>query len=184
MTPKDDPNALADCPFCGGEGRPAPEKVSWAVDPMWAIMCPACGGRGGLSHTEAEAIAAWNTRAALRAKAGVVRDFVLADFTPGAVYFPDSDCLDYYEADETAITVELPSGGASVQWNADRTEIIGVSIYGVRAALADQPAARIEALKAEIAEVREAIRHAVQCGGCPACNTTFAAILSRGDERG
>ena len=61
---------------------------------------------------------------------------ILADFKPGTAYFPAMDCLEYYEADETAITIDLPSGGASVQWNADRTKIIGVTIYGVRAALA------------------------------------------------
>lgn len=52
--------ALKPCPFCGGE--------SWAINspvsPSIAIMCRSCGATGGLRDTEAEAIAAWNTRTA------------------------------------------------------------------------------------------------------------------------
>ncbi len=82
----------------------------------------------------------------------------LAEFKPGAAYFPATDCLEYYEADETAITVDLPSGGASVQWNAERTKIIGVTIYGVSAALAQTPA--IEAAALERADPRSFVAHA------------------------
>lgn len=50
---------LKPCPFCGGEARYT-EKSRFHIG--W-VYCPGCGAASGYYNTEAEAIAAWNTRA-------------------------------------------------------------------------------------------------------------------------
>lgn len=52
-------NELKPCPFCGGEAQYSEESrfhISW-------VYCSNCGAASGYRNTEAEAIAAWNTRA-------------------------------------------------------------------------------------------------------------------------
>ncbi len=61
----------------------------------------------------------------------------LADFKPGCMYIPGLDTLCHLEEDVSTVTVYFPSNGAAVLWNADRTKIVGVEIFGVRAAISD-----------------------------------------------
>lgn len=49
-------NQLKPCPFCGGEPRLEDDCCEWWVE------CLKCWGRLGADRTEAEAVAAWNTR--------------------------------------------------------------------------------------------------------------------------
>lgn len=56
-------NELLPCPFCGGEAKVF--HYSSAIrDEVWRVVCdkPFCA-QGPDGYTEAEAIAAWNTRA-------------------------------------------------------------------------------------------------------------------------
>lgn len=56
---------LLPCPFCGGEAEIHPSD-DWDVNLTGAtyfIWCDKCETRGDYYNTEAEAIAAWNTRA-------------------------------------------------------------------------------------------------------------------------
>lgn len=52
---------LLPCPFCGGEARESGERFENTI--LSWVYCASCGAAGGYRHTEAEAIAAWNTRA-------------------------------------------------------------------------------------------------------------------------
>jgi Lar family restriction alleviation protein len=55
--------ALLPCPFCGGEAI-GPTKMR-VVSNLWVVSCKNCDARRSGRFTEAAAIAAWNTRAAL-----------------------------------------------------------------------------------------------------------------------
>lgn len=57
-----DKTTLLPCPFCGGEAFPNIELTK-----HW-IECRECAAESGCYRTEAEAIAAWNTRADLKAR--------------------------------------------------------------------------------------------------------------------
>jgi Lar family restriction alleviation protein len=63
---------LLPCPFCGSEQVTTSPCETITDDERpevtWAVSCKACGARVDRDF-EGEAIAAWNTRAALRAKA-------------------------------------------------------------------------------------------------------------------
>lgn len=52
---------LKPCPFCGGEAKRSIETFERTI--LSWIYCTNCGAAGGYRPTEAEAIAAWNTRA-------------------------------------------------------------------------------------------------------------------------
>lgn len=53
---------LLPCPFCGGEAETlTAESIHGGY--LFGIMCNDCGSRGDVYDTEAEAVAAWNTRA-------------------------------------------------------------------------------------------------------------------------
>ena len=55
-------NNLALCPFCGGEAEMlTAESMNGGY--LFGIMCNDCRSRGDVYDTEAEAIAAWNSRA-------------------------------------------------------------------------------------------------------------------------
>lgn len=53
------------CPFCGGEDLEIDHAPTYDVHhpDCYEVHCVECGGRGGEGWTEAEAIAAWNSRA-------------------------------------------------------------------------------------------------------------------------
>ena len=53
---------LKPCPFCGGEAEMlTAESMNGGY--LFGIMCNDCCSRGDVYDTEAEAIAAWNSRA-------------------------------------------------------------------------------------------------------------------------
>lgn len=54
---------LLPCPFCGGEAEILTAE-SMRGGYLFGIMCNDCCSRGDVYETEAEAIEAWNTRAA------------------------------------------------------------------------------------------------------------------------
>ena len=53
---------LLPCPFCGGE---AETFNPFNADGTWCVLCSECAAATGFEQTEAEAIAAWNSRAEL-----------------------------------------------------------------------------------------------------------------------
>ena len=53
---------LKPCPFCGGEAEMLTAE-SMHGGYLFGIMCNDCRSRGDVYDTEAEAIAAWNSRA-------------------------------------------------------------------------------------------------------------------------
>jgi Lar family restriction alleviation protein len=60
--PNEPTSALLPCPFCGGAAKV--DEVAGEMPKFWpTVRCPDCGARVSACHTEAEAIAAWNTRA-------------------------------------------------------------------------------------------------------------------------
>jgi hypothetical protein len=56
MTPTDQQAALLDCPFCRSSNVSVGGMIPW-------VECADCGACGPVHGTDAEAIAAWNTRA-------------------------------------------------------------------------------------------------------------------------
>jgi Lar family restriction alleviation protein len=57
-------DALAPCPFCGGEAERAHQEAQRGLGKAVYIWCPNCESRTGLAWSgSAEAIAAWNRRA-------------------------------------------------------------------------------------------------------------------------
>jgi len=55
-------NDLALCPFCGGEAETLTAESMHGGN-LYGVMCANCAGRSDVYDTEAEAIAAWNSRA-------------------------------------------------------------------------------------------------------------------------
>ena len=53
---------LLSCPFCGGEAETLTAESMYGGY-LFGIMCNDCRSRGDVYDTEAEAIAAWNSRA-------------------------------------------------------------------------------------------------------------------------
>lgn len=54
-------NELKPCPFCGGEAQILVQTMF--DDVFFGAKCNNCGAEAAAKNTEAEAIAAWNTRA-------------------------------------------------------------------------------------------------------------------------
>ena len=54
---------LKPCPFCGGEAKVS-RDVTCGYETFW-VHCLECHSQANYGHTEAEAIAVWNTRAAM-----------------------------------------------------------------------------------------------------------------------
>lgn len=54
--------SLLPCPFCGGEAETLTAESMYGGY-LFGIMCNDCRSRGDVYDTEAEAIAAWNSRA-------------------------------------------------------------------------------------------------------------------------
>lgn len=54
---------LKPCPFCGGDAKVA-RDVTCGYETFW-VHCLKCHSEANYGHTEAEAIKAWNTRAAM-----------------------------------------------------------------------------------------------------------------------
>ena len=54
-----DETTLLPCPFCGGK---AETFNPFNVDGTWCVLCSECAAATGFEQTEAEAIAAWNSR--------------------------------------------------------------------------------------------------------------------------
>lgn len=59
---------LLPCPFCGGEARPVKQIEGRYAIARYSVSCNGCGLVAFYEATEAEAIAAWNTRAELKAR--------------------------------------------------------------------------------------------------------------------
>lgn len=55
---------LKPCPFCGGEAETLTAESMHGGN-LYGVMCANCAGRSDVYDTEAEAIAAWNSRAAM-----------------------------------------------------------------------------------------------------------------------
>lgn len=51
---------LKPCPFCGGEAEPF--NPFGNTNGTWCVLCSECASATGFEQTEAEAIAAWDTR--------------------------------------------------------------------------------------------------------------------------
>lgn len=55
---------LLPCPFCGGTEVETGEDLHDSQRfnfPLYLVICMTCGGTGGLTKTDVEAIALWNT---------------------------------------------------------------------------------------------------------------------------
>ena len=61
--------ALKPCPFCNAPVRQPPQNSTCPLGDGWYrfIWCDNCDAQGGERKTDAEAIEAWNTRAAIEA---------------------------------------------------------------------------------------------------------------------
>lgn len=84
---------LKPCPFCGGEAETLTAE-SMHGGYLFGIMCNDCRSRGDVYDTEAEAIAAWNTRHVetcenMREKFGYKRLFVCSEC--GVSFDPDCE---------------------------------------------------------------------------------------------
>lgn len=55
-------NELLPCPFCGGEAETLTAESMHGGN-LYGVMCANCAGRSDVYDIEAEAIAAWNSRA-------------------------------------------------------------------------------------------------------------------------
>lgn len=55
-------NELLPCPFCGGEAEMLTAESMHGGN-LYGVMCDCCACRTDVYDTEAEAVAAWNTRA-------------------------------------------------------------------------------------------------------------------------
>ena len=81
---------LKPCPFCGGEAEMlTAESMNGGY--LFGIMCNDCRSRGDVYGTEAEAIAAWNTRYERTCRN--IKDQLRGI---GATEFMCSECRAYY----------------------------------------------------------------------------------------
>ena len=75
MTEEAKMEGLAECPFCGWHEPQLIDDREWSDAITWTVACQVCGANFNCD-TEAEAIAAWNTRPASEgpAEAGALAD--------------------------------------------------------------------------------------------------------------
>lgn len=111
MTLIDKAEALAPCPFCGGEARKRKDASHSAA---WFIGCDDgdrdCFGSFHWAETEADAIAAWNRRAALPARGvGAKPSLSIRDWAA-----PDHDYRPSMDPDDQGDCVEC---GNSASWH-------------------------------------------------------------------
>ena len=64
MTENSATDELKPCPFCGGEAMPVKQIEGRYAIARYSVSCNGCGLVAFYEATEAEAIAAWNTRTA------------------------------------------------------------------------------------------------------------------------
>ena len=111
---------LKPCPFCGGEDLEIDHAPTYDVhhSDVYELHCPDCGGRGGEEWTEAEAIAAWNTRAEYHGyeDAAVEAWKRIKAYQERTCRNTDDDCDAWFKCSECGFhsKLEIMSGGYGI----------------------------------------------------------------------
>lgn len=102
---------LKPCPFCGGEAEILTAE-SMRGGYLFGIMCNDCCSRGDVYETEAEAIAAWNTRAV--ETCSVVASYSPSDINEEAEWYFAFSCGHELYWDEPEPPNYCPNCGSKV----------------------------------------------------------------------